>query len=205
MGSITAETRESFTKLELFQIIQQLQAQIAELEEKLAARSKNSSTSSKPPSSDIVKPPKPKSSGPGAPGGQKGHPGFFRKLFPMERLDEIKEYRLSQCPVLTARPLFPRNMKPTLGCGGRLCLDHFWEKLRDKIVVVLSFFFWFFFSFFVHSWPFAGFSGVKGLPILKLLREIKPSEGGAEFPFDPCAEAIKTKLLNLLLLNKLLS
>jgi len=106
---VTAETVERFTKLELLTIIQTLQEQsqkqiqalqtrIAELEEKVALLSKNSSTSSKPPSSDIVKPPKAKSSNTGKPGGQKGHPGFFRKLFPAERVDEIQEHRLSQCP-----------------------------------------------------------------------------------------------------------
>src|SRR3989338_11140430 len=91
---LTAEAAEALTKSELFAIIQklqeqiiQLQTRIMELEMKVASLSKNSSTSSKPPSSDIVKPPKPKSSGSGTPGGQKGHPGFFRKLFPIERGD----------------------------------------------------------------------------------------------------------------------
>jgi len=65
---------------------------------KVASLSKNSSTSSKPPSSDIVKPPKPKSSGSGKSGGQKGHPGFWHKPFKPEEIDEIKEYRLSECP-----------------------------------------------------------------------------------------------------------
>src|SRR3989338_5584101 len=96
---------ESLSKPALITIIRAMAAKIAALEheitqlqEQVARLSKDSSTSSKPPSSDIVKPPKPKSSGSGAPGGQKGHPGFFRNLFPMERIDEIKEYRLSQCP-----------------------------------------------------------------------------------------------------------
>lgn len=70
-----------------------------ELEEKVASLSKNSQTSSQPPSSDIVKPPKEKSNNPGQPGGQKGHPGFFRKLFPAQRVDEIQEHRLFQCPL----------------------------------------------------------------------------------------------------------
>jgi len=51
---------------------------------------------------------------------------------------------------------------------------------------------------YILSWPFAGFSTLKGQPFFKLSREIKPSERGAEFPFDPCAKAIETKLLNLL-------
>lgn len=105
MPSFSDQQLESLSKPELIVIIRsqeariaQLEARVAELEEKLAALLKNSSNSSKPPSSDIVKPPKPKSSGPRMLGGQKGHPGFFRKLFPIERVDEIQEHRLSQCP-----------------------------------------------------------------------------------------------------------
>src|SRR3989339_588563 len=71
-----------------------LEQQITQLQEQVARLSKDSSTSSKPPSSDIVKPPKPKASGSGKSGGQKGHPGFFRKLFPAERVDEIREHKL---------------------------------------------------------------------------------------------------------------
>lgn len=95
---LTAETVENFTKLELFAIIQKLQEQITQLQAEVAALRKNSSTSSKPPSPDIVKPPKAKSTSTGKPGGQQGHPGFFRKLFLTERVDEILEHRLSQCP-----------------------------------------------------------------------------------------------------------
>jgi len=93
----TPETLEQFTKQELFQIIQQLVQKITTLEEKVATLSKNSSTSSKPPSSDIVKPPKSSSSS-GKSGGQKGHPGFWRQLFKPDEIDEVKEYRLSECP-----------------------------------------------------------------------------------------------------------
>jgi len=93
---LTAETVENFTKPELFVIIQKLQGQIAQLQEQVARLSKNSSTSSKPPSSDIVKPPKTKGSG--KPGGRNGHKGFWRKFFKPEEIDEIKEHRLSECP-----------------------------------------------------------------------------------------------------------
>ena len=44
---------------ELYAIIERLEARVAELEAKLARATRNSSNSSKPPSSDIVKPPKP--------------------------------------------------------------------------------------------------------------------------------------------------
>lgn len=95
---LTAETVENFTKLELFAIIQKLQEQITQLQAEVAALRKNSSNSSKPPSSDIVKPPQSKSGSTGKSGGRKGHPGFWRNLFKAEDVDEVKEYRLSQCP-----------------------------------------------------------------------------------------------------------
>lgn len=109
MPHITPENVEQYSKLELLAIIESLrqefqqqvhhlQARIVELEEKVAVLSRNSSTSSKPPSSDIVKPPKSKSSVSGEQGGQKGHPGFWRNPFKPEQIDEIKEYRLSECP-----------------------------------------------------------------------------------------------------------
>lgn len=109
--SLTAETVENFTKLELFAIIQKLQEQITQLQVEVAALGKNSSTSSKPPSSDIVKPPKPKSSGSGKAGGQTGHAGFFRKLFPIEKVNEIQEHKLSQCPSCTI-PLRTEHQTP---------------------------------------------------------------------------------------------
>ena len=103
--SINAENVESFTKLELLVMIQtlqeqvrQFQARVSELEEKTACLSKNSSTYSKPTSSDIVKPPKAKSNNTGKSGGQKGHPGFWRNLFKIEEINEVREYRLSKCP-----------------------------------------------------------------------------------------------------------
>src|SRR5271156_4129785 len=74
----------------------------AKLQEHLAAARKNSATSSKPPSSDIVKPPKP------APpegqdrrriGGQPGHPKHERVAFPPEALNGGSfDHRLDSCP-----------------------------------------------------------------------------------------------------------
>ena len=95
---LTAEGAENFTKLELFAIIQKLQEQVTQLQAEIAALRKNSSNSSKPPSSDIVKVPKGKSSGPSKQGGQKGHPGFWRNFFASERVDEIQEHPLNECP-----------------------------------------------------------------------------------------------------------
>jgi transposase len=68
-------------------------ARIAELEAEVARLKKNSSTSSKPPSSDIVKPPKPIARGRGKRkprrGGQPGHPRHERTPFPPGRVDHI--------------------------------------------------------------------------------------------------------------------
>lgn len=77
---------------------------IHKLEAALAAAKKNSSNSSKPPSSDIVKPKKDNGNAPsdGAtkkkPGGQPGHKGNFREEFPLENVDAVFEYTLSNCP-----------------------------------------------------------------------------------------------------------
>jgi len=67
--------------------------QIADLERQLAGRKKDSTNSSKPPSSDgpaaarRLKPSRCR--GRRKPGGQKGHPGRHRELQPLERVDEI--------------------------------------------------------------------------------------------------------------------
>jgi transposase len=73
-------------------------ARIEELERQLAAARKDSSTSSKPPSSDIVKPPRPKTgvrkrrSGKPRRGGQPGHPRHERTPFPPEQVDKVWIY-----------------------------------------------------------------------------------------------------------------
>jgi transposase len=80
-----------------------LEARVAALEAELAKARKNSANSSKPPSSDIVKPPRP-----GSPkdkamrkrkrGAQPGHPRHQRPPFSPEEIDERVDYRLSVCP-----------------------------------------------------------------------------------------------------------
>ena len=82
--------------------IAELEQRIAQLQEQLAKAKKNSSNSSKPPSSDIVKPKTPKGKGRRGKrkqGGQPGHPKHERPEFPPEMLDQVWEYQLSQCPV----------------------------------------------------------------------------------------------------------
>ena len=75
-----------------------LLARIAELEAENARLKKNSSNSSKPPSSDIVKPPKPP-----LPhgrkrkiGGQHGHAKHEREPFPPEQIDHTIDYELAE-------------------------------------------------------------------------------------------------------------
>jgi transposase len=93
----------------LRQQVRALQAQVQALQEtvrllqgELARLRKDSSNSSKPPSSDLVKHPKP-APPPGqaqrAPGGQPGHPHHQRPLLPPELLtDGAHEHRLDHCP-----------------------------------------------------------------------------------------------------------
>jgi len=78
--------------------IEQLEARVAELELALAKAQKDSSTSSKPPSSDIVKP-KLKQKKPGKRkkrkmGGQPGHQQQLREPLPPERVDETIDYEI---------------------------------------------------------------------------------------------------------------
>jgi hypothetical protein len=97
------------TKHELEQMVktlveenQRLQQRIAELERELARARKTSRTSSKPPSSDIVKSHKtlqaPSMFEPRHPGGQPGHPKHERPEFSPEEITKTVEYSLSSCP-----------------------------------------------------------------------------------------------------------
>ena len=83
------------------QQIGEAEKQIADLERQLAARQKNSTNSSKPPSSDGLagnsrqrgrrKKSKRK------PGGQKGHPGHHRPLAPPEQVQEVRPVLPEEC------------------------------------------------------------------------------------------------------------
>jgi hypothetical protein len=61
--------------------------------EQIARLSKNSSNSSKPPSSDIVKPPQPRSVQKARRkiGGQPGHAKYERPPFAPEQIDDVRE------------------------------------------------------------------------------------------------------------------
>lgn len=78
----------------------ELKAQVARLAEQIAKLSRNSSNSSKPPSSDLVKSSKPVSSRKGKRkiGGQPGHAKHQRPPFSRDQIDEVRQYRLNRCP-----------------------------------------------------------------------------------------------------------
>ena len=80
--------------------IAELAARLEKLEAELARLRKNSSTSSKPPSSDIVKPPKPPAKGKRRRkrGAQPGHPRHQRPPFSLDEIDKTRDYRLTICP-----------------------------------------------------------------------------------------------------------
>jgi transposase len=86
---------------ELQRNFSRLQEQLAQTQEQLAKARKNSSTSSKPPSSDLVKPPKPAlpDGGKRRRGGQPGHPRHLRQPFPPELINGgTIIYPLELCP-----------------------------------------------------------------------------------------------------------
>lgn len=94
---------------ELRQIVEDLTKRIAELELQLAKALKNSSNSSKCPSSDIVKPPKKKTDRrkKAKRGGQEGHKRKLREPLPPERVDEQITYEM------TADEIRDRELTPT--------------------------------------------------------------------------------------------
>jgi len=94
--------KQLFDRLEQAELrIAQLEAQVEQLTQENARLKKDSSTSSKPPSSDIVKPaPPPAKRGRGKRkiGGQPGHPKHERAPFPPEQIDAAWDYTLDACP-----------------------------------------------------------------------------------------------------------
>jgi transposase len=82
--------------------IAELEAENTRLKAEIAKLKKNSMTSSKPPSSDIVKPPRPPKSGgkrgKRRPGGQPGHARHTRPPFSLEQVDKAWEYEWETVP-----------------------------------------------------------------------------------------------------------
>ncbi len=94
------------------QLIELLRQEIEELKLALAKATKDSSNSSKSPSSDIVKPPKKSIGGKASRkkrkrGGQQGHQRKLRQPLPPERVDEAFVYEMTDAEVLE------RNLTPT--------------------------------------------------------------------------------------------
>jgi transposase len=85
---------------ELERMVKELAARVAQLEAELAKAKKNSSNSSKPPSSDIAKPPKPPHSEEGKrkQGAQPGHTRNERLAFGPEAIDKTQDHTLDSCP-----------------------------------------------------------------------------------------------------------
>ena len=86
---------------QLREIVENLNRRITALEEKLASSRKNSRNSSKPPSSDIVKPKKPTANGNEGKhkaGGQPGHPKHTRPLYTEDQIDERHPHVYPSCP-----------------------------------------------------------------------------------------------------------
>lgn len=112
----------------LKQLVQRLEARLIEqdkriehLENELAKYKKNSSNSSKPPSSDIVKPPR-QSPGDGKRkiGGQPGHPRHERPLFSLEDIDSVHAHTLDACP----------------GCGGALLPSDAAPRVIQQVEII---------------------------------------------------------------------
>lgn len=89
-------------------LIEQQQEQIKQLEAKIARLTRDSRTSSKPPSSDVITPKSKPKRGKRKPGGQKGHPKHERELFPPNQIDGFYEYELTD----------PKGLKPLSGPAG---------------------------------------------------------------------------------------
>jgi len=104
-----AENLRDLSKDELIALVRelredraQMKRRMAALEAELARLKKDSSTSSKPPSSDIVKPTPAPATGGGKRkrkiGGQPGHRKHQRTPFAPDQIDEAWNYTLDQCP-----------------------------------------------------------------------------------------------------------
>ena len=106
----------------------ELKARIEKLELQLAKAQKDSSTSSKPPSSDIVKPPREKHFRRRKlkRGGQPGHPRHERPPFPPEQIDHVHHHELDGCPDCGAK-LRPSKEPPRI---------HQHAELREKLIDV---------------------------------------------------------------------
>jgi transposase len=101
------------TYADLTELVRDLRTRIAELEAQLAAAKKNSRNSSKPPSSDITKPPTDASQNIGPRkkrgiGGQEGHPKHESELT-LEKADRVVSLEADRIPNRASLPLAPAD------------------------------------------------------------------------------------------------
>jgi transposase len=91
----------------LLERIRQLEQENAMLKERIAQLQKNSSNSSKPPSGDIVRPPKilRQANKKRKRGGQYGHTKFSRQPFEPRQVDQVIEYELKDKDAVGLEPL----------------------------------------------------------------------------------------------------
>lgn len=98
---MTDKDATSLSKKDLVRIINRLEEELDRLRAELAKAKKDSSTSGKPPSSDIVKPPaKPATKKKGKKkkrGAQPGHPRHDRQDFSASEIDIFFEYSVERC------------------------------------------------------------------------------------------------------------
>lgn len=107
-------------------VIAKLLEKLAVLEEQLSQLKKDSSTSSKPPSSDIVKPPHERRlRGTRKSGGQRGHKGVRHSLLPLEEVDRIERINIEQCPLCGDR------VAPT----GKIIRQQVYELVEKPVIV----------------------------------------------------------------------
>jgi len=100
---------------QLREFVDNLNRENQTLKEKLAASKKNSRNSSKPPSSDFVKPPKPEpkaNEGKRKQGGQPGHPKHERPLYPTDQIDNFHPYAYPSCPDCGGNVILRLDIEP---------------------------------------------------------------------------------------------
>src|ERR1700740_1871100 len=79
--------------------LEELRGTVLQIKEMLRGAHKSSPHSSKPPASDIAKPPPPMATGsPRSIGGQPGHPKHEREPFRAEQVTSFAEHALDACP-----------------------------------------------------------------------------------------------------------
>lgn len=97
-------------------IIEAQEVRIKALEDQVAKLSKNSSTSSKPPSSDITKEKKPKTDTgkKNKQGAQKGHEGSCRRPFTSKEVDKVQKLDMQVCPDCSGQVQLQSNIAPII-------------------------------------------------------------------------------------------